>query len=70
MRSVKPYHKNTAPLIFLVIIIQLTIIDIFALYFNIASFFYCSVPFIAAALGMQYFLNDRGSENTKGAEDN
>lgn len=70
MRLAKPYHKNTDVLIFLVIIIQLVIVNIFALYFNIASFFYCSVPFIATALGMQYLLNDRSSENTKAAGDN
>lgn len=69
MSPAKPYHKNAALLIFLLIIIQLVIVNIFAMYLNISSFFYCSVPVIAAALGMQFFLNDASSGNTMIAED-
>ncbi|MDP1800545.1 MAG: hypothetical protein Q8L81_04285 [Bacteroidota bacterium] len=60
-------YKNSALLIFLVIALQLTLLNILAWYFNILSFFYYSVPFLAMVLGMKYLLNNTGFENT-GAE--
>jgi hypothetical protein len=69
MRSFKRTFKNSALLIFLVIIIQLAAINIFALYFNCLGIFYCSVPVLVMVLGMQYLLNDSSFESTEANKD-